>query len=474
MGRNHPLYRQLCSLFGARFVVLAFDFRGYGDSDPLDPYRRGATLDFSADIIQGAEFLSQRFGIPLQEVVLAGHSFGSVSVLLAGRRIRTRRIVALGAGDPYGLVVSRERTSHQMAKLRKIGWEVPRAEIAALYEPLFAENLFSDCFSGRVALVSGARESGLAEREPHVLVGKSRPERLPVVVPPGRCGGLGARRGRRGASPPARAGRPMTYLRACRICGSSDYRLFTVKDGFHLQRCRRCDLLQVTDNLSSVNLEDYYGQEFFEQTYDWLEKRRGRRKEYAKFHHRMAEIEKHKPDKGAILDVGCSFGFFLDVARDRSWQPAGVEIGEHAARFARSELGLEVHVSQLRDSPLPQGRFDVVTFWNVLEHLDDPVSDFRRVHGLLKEGGLLVFTTGDVDSYLRRLQGLRWRAFIPPVHLANYGERSVHALMERCGFELIEKTVALPREALLKKLRVLDLLKRLRFSDKMMVFARRR
>jgi hypothetical protein len=46
--------------------------------------------------------------------------------------------------------------------------------------------------------------------------------------------------------------------------------------------------------------------------------------------------------------------------------------------------------------------------------------------------------------------------------------------MERCGFELIEKTVALPREALLKKLRVLDLLKRLRFSDKMMVFARRR
>jgi len=260
----------------------------------------------------------------------------------------------------------------------------------------------------------------------------------------------------------------------CLICGPARFRSFAAKNGFHLARCEQCEAIQVTDDLSEVCLEDYYDQEFFDLTYSHLQTEgSGRRKEYAKFTHRLEEIEKLKPQKGKILDVGCSYGFLLDVARDRGWQPVGIDIGEHAATFARDELGLEVYVSDLRNAPLTSNDFDVITFWNVVEHLDEPVEEFLRTNSLLKPGGIVVFTTGDVGSYLRRLQGLKWRGFIPPIHVVNYNTKAIAKLLEQTGFSLEVRSVALPREALLKRLNLIGVFKWLRFSDKMMIFARK-
>lgn len=260
----------------------------------------------------------------------------------------------------------------------------------------------------------------------------------------------------------------------CRICADTMYRPFAIKNGFHLERCQGCGLVQVTDDLSKVNLAEYYDQEFFDETYDWLQEAGpGRRKEYRKFNYRLEEIEALKPQKGVILDIGCSFGFFLDVARTRGWHPVGVEIGEYAARFAREKLSLEVHIGDLLEAPLEEGRFDAITMWNVLEHLNDPLAQFRRINALLKPGGLIVFTTGDVDSYIRRIEGLRWRALIPPIHVANYSFPVIERMFERTGFEVAKRSVALPREADLKAAGLIGVFKALRFSDKMMIFGRK-
>jgi len=221
-------------------------------------------------------------------------------------------------------------------------------------------------------------------------------------------------------------------------------------------------------------LDDYYNKGFFDVTYrHLLEDGSGRRKEYAKFSYRLEEIEKLRPQKGKILDIGCSFGFFLDVARGRGWQPVGIDIGEHAVEFGRDELGLEVYVSDLRNAPPACREVDVITLWNVVEHLDEPAVEFRHINALLKPGGLVVFTTGDLDSYVTRLQGLRWRMFIPPIHVVNYNATAVTKLLDQTGFSVEARSVALPREELLKRLHLLGIFKALRFSDKMMVFARK-
>jgi 2-polyprenyl-3-methyl-5-hydroxy-6-metoxy-1,4-benzoquinol methylase len=256
------------------------------------------------------------------------------------------------------------------------------------------------------------------------------------------------------------------------VCGSRSYVFFLQKDGFNLERCKQCGLVQVTDDLTGVNLEDYYGKEFFDEAYMWLQNEgKGRKREYEKFHHRLQIIESLKPERGAILDIGCSFGFFLDVARSRGWEPTGVEIGEYAASFARERLNLKVHISELSEAVLPRAHFDAVTLWNVIEHLDNPIDELSRINAALKEGGLLVFTTSDVDSYLRKIQGFRWRAFIPPIHLVNYNYKVVDLLLKNTGFHIVLRSVALPRESLLQKLKIIDLLRKIKFSDKMMIFA---
>lgn len=262
----------------------------------------------------------------------------------------------------------------------------------------------------------------------------------------------------------------------CRICGPTRFSSFAVKEGFNLSRCEQCRAVQITDDLSNVRLEEYYDKHFFHETYDWLEDEEGsgRRKEYQKFHFRMDEIERLKPEKGRILDVGCSYGFFLDVARSRGWQTVGIDVGEHAVSFARERLGLEVHVCDLAAVPLEPGTIDVVTMWNVVEHLPEPVTELRRIHKLLTPGGLIVFTTGNVDSYIRRVQGLRWRMFIPPIHVVNFSATAIPRLLDKSGFDLEVRSVALPREALLRRMGLIGLLRGLKFSDKMLIFARKR
>jgi SAM-dependent methyltransferase len=260
----------------------------------------------------------------------------------------------------------------------------------------------------------------------------------------------------------------------CRVCGPTRFRSFAVKNGFNLGVCEQCEAVQVTDDLSAVNLADYYGQEFFDEAYGWLQTEGGgRRKEYRKFNYRLEEIEKLKPEKGRILDVGCSFGFFLDAARQRGWDTVGLDIGEYAAKFAREKLGLEVHVAVLADAPLEPGSFDAVAAWNLVEHLDDPVTELGRINALLRPGGIFVFTTGDVGSYMRRMQGLRWRSFIPPIHIVNYNIKAITKLLEKTGFRVEVRSVALPREAVLKQAGVIGLFKAIRLSDKMMIFARK-
>ena len=259
----------------------------------------------------------------------------------------------------------------------------------------------------------------------------------------------------------------------CRICGSSDTTPFLVKNGFHLARCNTCRLVQVADDLSDVELETYYDEGFFDETYDWLREQSGRTKEYEKFHFRMDEIEQFTPGKGMLLDIGCSFGFFLDVARQRGWQVAGIDVGESAIKFAKEELQLEAYVSDIEGAPFPLGQFDAVTLWNVIEHVADPLADFRRINRVLKVGGIAVFTTGDVGSLFARIMGKHWRMLIPPIHISNFHIHSAKVMLERSGFELVCQSVALPREALLLKLRLLGFLRKMKLSDKMMVFARK-
>lgn len=136
---------------------------------------------------------------------------------------------------------------------------------------------------------------------------------------------------------------------------------------------------------------------------------------------------------GRVLDVGCWTGSFLVAARERGWEPHGLEPSRWATERARRR-GLDVQQAELTpDHGLAPGSFRLVAMCDVLEHLQDPAASLRIVADLLEPGGALYATVPDAGSRLARLMGKRWWSVLP-MHLQHFSRDSMRELLTRTGF----------------------------------------
>jgi 2-polyprenyl-3-methyl-5-hydroxy-6-metoxy-1,4-benzoquinol methylase len=137
-----------------------------------------------------------------------------------------------------------------------------------------------------------------------------------------------------------------------------------------------------------------------------------------------------------LLDVGCSSGPFILAARDFGVEAEGVEPSPGPARTA-TQSGLKVYQGYLNDINLPEESFDVITLFEVLEHLREPLSLFKECHRVLKSGGLLVIRTGNTDSWTVQCMKGRWQYFSIREHgghISFFNPLSMRKLAERSGF----------------------------------------
>jgi len=137
-----------------------------------------------------------------------------------------------------------------------------------------------------------------------------------------------------------------------------------------------------------------------------------------------------------LLDVGCYTGVFLDQARRRGYDVAGLEPSNWAREVARRR-GLTVFDGLLAENRLPEESFDVVTVWDVIEHFGDPLAEVKRVARLLKPGGLLALSTMDIDSGFARLLGPQW-PWLMRMHLYYFSPGTLRAMLEAAGLEVVE------------------------------------
>ena len=140
------------------------------------------------------------------------------------------------------------------------------------------------------------------------------------------------------------------------------------------------------------------------------------------------------PERGRLLDVGASYGHFL-AAASRDHDAWGLELNRAAVEWSTRTLGVRNQVGSLYEPPssLPTP-FDMITSWDVIEHLDEPRRALEACRGLLKPGGWLFLSTPDAGSLVARAMGRHWHYLDPLQHVNLFSRRNLGRLLEETGF----------------------------------------
>lgn len=225
---------------------------------------------------------------------------------------------------------------------------------------------------------------------------------------------------------------------AATLNGSSDiqveaFRCTNPGYGHHPQvvECCHCGFVYANPRWSEAELIDAYGA-VEDETY--VAERTGR---VLTFQKHLRHMEKRTgPGNGrSLLDIGAYIGVFVEVAQKAGWQAMGVEPSDWAATVAQKR-GLNVIVGT-QDAPALSGkRFDVITMWDVIEHVDRPSEEMAKAYHLLKPGGWLVLHTMDINSLTAKVMGSRWPWFMD-MHLHYFSQKSMAQMLAKNGYEVV-------------------------------------
>jgi len=228
---------------------------------------------------------------------------------------------------------------------------------------------------------------------------------------------------------------PPLAVRPCQVCGATDARPFRAQDGFTIVRCAGCGLRYLDPQPPAEALTRLYAESYYHSD-DPLA--RG----YARY---TAEAENWRatfrdrlrylpPPPARLLDVGAAVGYFVEQARAAGYDAQGVEPSTWASAFARDQLGQPVATGTLEERAFDAGSFDVVTLWEVLEHVPDPRAFLAEIARVLAPGGTLALSTPDAGSLAARLSGRRWLGWQKvPEHLWFF---ALDRLLAEAGFEV--------------------------------------
>jgi len=151
---------------------------------------------------------------------------------------------------------------------------------------------------------------------------------------------------------------------------------------------------------------------------------------------RLRRVDRLAVGRGRLLDVGCAGGHFLAEAQRRGWHALGLDVSAEAVAFARERLGVAARVGALPRPDWPDGSFDCITAWHVLEHLSDPAAFLREVRRLLRPKGWLFLETPVVDGWGARHLGPRWPQWKPGEHLVYFSTRTLARTLWMEGFDV--------------------------------------
>jgi len=225
-------------------------------------------------------------------------------------------------------------------------------------------------------------------------------------------------------------------MNQCVACGSLKLCVAFRKGPFEIVRCATCGLGR-TAVPATFDPSTFYTRQYFEGGVadgyaGYLATEPTLRAEFGRT---LDWILRTTPARGALLEFGCAYGFFLQEAQPHFASVQGVDVSADAAAFCRSR-GLDVVAGSV-DDRWQGGPYDVVVGLDVIEHVPEPRETLRVLASRMSPGGLIVMTTGDWAAAYPRLAGRRWRLMTPPQHLSFFTPTSISRLLDAAGLRVL-------------------------------------
>lgn len=154
------------------------------------------------------------------------------------------------------------------------------------------------------------------------------------------------------------------------------------------------------------------------------------------FYLALCSLRRSIPDPGAkILDIGAAGGAFLDAAQDFGYEAHGIEPSRYLVEQGKAR-GLRLVQGTLDRHPFKPHSFDMVTLWDVLEHVVDPKAMLQQIRTLLKPDGVLLINYPDIGTWQARLAGRRFW-WILSVHLTHFSPKTIRRIAELTDYRVL-------------------------------------
>jgi 2-polyprenyl-3-methyl-5-hydroxy-6-metoxy-1,4-benzoquinol methylase len=223
----------------------------------------------------------------------------------------------------------------------------------------------------------------------------------------------------------------------CPLCGGAQIVSFmTTSDRFHwqaeqydLMRCSGCSYVLLADPPKPEEMGPHYSED-----YHRVIMAAGELSAPSRWGRQCDMIARHKQG-GAILDIGCSSGGFLRAMKGGAWKLHGIEWEASTAEKAKAATGAEIFVGEALDAPFADESFDVITGFDLVEHVYHPRQFLAKVQQWLKPGGIVYLGIPNIDSWEARMLGTYWYGLELPRHLSHFSPKSLRHVMASLGFE---------------------------------------
>jgi 2-polyprenyl-3-methyl-5-hydroxy-6-metoxy-1,4-benzoquinol methylase len=223
--------------------------------------------------------------------------------------------------------------------------------------------------------------------------------------------------------------------RTCPICRDNNSNPLFVKDGFEHGRCPQCGLIYVNPVLRDDLVLEHYQDEA-----SWVEVlESGPQVEMDRLKYAYGlDIARPYLHGTKVLDLGAGTGLFVRLASANGFETTALELHKENARRLSAD-GFRVVTQPLDQANLPEDHFDLVTLWEVLEHIVDPNILLNEIHRILKPKGVLLILVPNVEALVTRILHEKSGTFGGHSHVSFFNRRTLGRLLSETGFTMVEQ-----------------------------------